>query len=650
MLGTHKYNTLRRRFSPRRFQLRRPDLTLVRRVNRQAEKISSLTDGSIAGEFQRLRDLVAAGAAVADEKIVTPGFALVKEAAQRALGKSHYDVQLLAGAVLARGAVVEMQTGEGKTLASTLPVALQALRGEGVHVATANPYLSQRDFNQLRPVYELLGLSVGLSAEGAGSREKQEAYDCDITYATADEFGYDYLRDEVARRGASRRCLENSLGGQLRDVCGRGLSVVQRRHAAVVVDEVDRVLIDEANAPLVLTAAVGESSDPFPYLQAQDVVEELRDGEHFVVRSGRRDVQLTEAGADYVFKAQQLGVGGQELGVSGHWVMPRLMRPWAVYVEQALRSRLLMRRDTDYVLRHGKVQMLDPNTGQIFAERHWRDGLHQAVEAKEGMRVTEERQSFARIARQRHIQHYRQTCGITGTASGHGREFLQVYGLPIVRIPLRNSCWREELASRYFTDVEAKWRAVTAEIAERHRCGQPVLVGTRTITASRQLAEHLKWAGLSFALLNGIQDAGEAEQIAAAGQSNAITVATNMAGRGTDIKLSPGALEAGGMHVIVAERHDSPSMDRQLIGRSARQGDPGSCRVFGSADDDLIGRRDPELAKKMKRAARDDGSVGLDLDEAIRRLQARAEAENYELRARLLRQELWLSDVVNTVA
>jgi preprotein translocase subunit SecA len=650
MSGIRKYNGLRQRVLPRGYQPRRSEHALVQRVNMQAETFAALDDGSIADEFQRLRELVDDGAAVTDERIATPGFALIKEAARRALGKAHYDVQLLAGAALASGAVAEMQTGEGKTLTSTLPVALQALRGEGVHVATVNRYLAERDFDELRPVYEMLGLSVGLSADGANTNEKQEAYHCDITYATGYELGFDYLRDEVARRAEARQPLGRKVRSQLRGAANVGPPVAQRGHAVAIIDEVDSVLIDEANTPLVLSGSAGEQSDPFPYLQAQDVTEELREGEHFNVRLRERNVQLTEAGADYIFKTQQLGVAGQDLGVSGHWVMPNLMRPWAVYVEQALRARLLMHRDVDYVIRNGEVQIVDQNTGRIFEERHWRDGLHQAVEAKEGARVTEEKRSIARVARQRYMQLYRQPCGMTGTASGHEREFLNVYGLPIVQIPLRKPCQRNELPTRYFADAEAKWLAVGSSIAERHRDGQPILVGTRTIAGSRQLAEQLQQLRLPFQLLNGIQDANESDLIAVAGQAGAITIATNMAGRGTDIKPSDEALSAGGLHVIAAERHDSARIDRQLVGRAARQGDPGSCQFFVSADDDLIERFDPSLAKKMKQVARGDGSVELNLDETIRHLQSKAESESYERRARLLRQELWLNEVLNTVA
>lgn len=613
------------------------DSRLVEMINEFQLGLAEKSDGELASRCSELRELAESGTSVLDEKIVVPGFALVKESAKRTLGMPHYDVQLLAGIALASGAIAEMQTGEGKTLTSALPVFLRALVGEGVHVSTVNSYLTQRDYDELRPVYELLGLSVGISADGASDNEKREAYQRDITYATGYELGFDFLRDEAARRGRRQPALGQKLREGLRGIQVDQFAGVQRGHTFVVIDEVDSVLLDEANTPLILSGPTGQqAASPEIYRESLRIADRLEAGRDYILESEKRSVQLTQVGAETIY-AHGTGPEG-------------LVRPWSSYLEQALRAKHLYEKNVHYVVVSDEIKIVDEYTGRIFDERTWRGGLHQAIEAKEGVPVTDEKCSVARVSRQRYFQLYSQLCGMTGTASGHEQELYSTYRLPIVDIPLRKPSRRELFSTLYFPDEEAKWDAIVAETHERHKSGQPILVGTRTIANSQHLADRLSAIGIPFQLLNGVQDADEAELVSQAGQIGMITIATNMAGRGTDIKPSREAKAAGGLHVIAAERHDSLRIDRQLIGRCARQGDPGTCRFFVSAQDELIERVDPGLSKQLARLAKSEGTANPEFDAAVARIQDKSERENQELRRRLMQQELWLNEVMNTVA
>ena len=644
MRGIQPYTRLTDRFLAKSRHPRASDHTLVSQVNSVAADLGKLPDQNLADRMDELREQVRIDANVTDEKIASIAFALAKEAARRTIGMAHYDVQLLAGIALSSGAIAEMQTGEGKTLTSVLPVILHALKGEGVHVATVNSYLTIRDFSELRPVYEILGFSVGISEDGASDEEKRAAYDCDITYATGYELGFDYLRDEVTRRGRRRSMPGSNFRKGLRGMRENQQPIVQKSHKLAIIDEIDSVLIDEGNTPLILSGPSSKAAiSSHVYKEAARVASTLVVGSDFVVHFDKRMLHLTQHGSDRIYETANPSV--THLLADG-----ALSRPWAAYVEQALRAKLLFERNVHYVISNDEVRIVDEYTGRIFDERSWSDGLHQAVETKEGVTVTEEKRSIARVSRQRYFQLYRQLCGMSGTAAGHEQELFGFYRLPVVVIPLRRPSQRVEQPTAYFPDGEAKWDAITQEIIQRNRNGQPVLVGTRTIANSEYLAHRLSSTGLNYQLLNGVQDEDESQLIGRAGQLGTITIATNMAGRGTDIKLSVEARNVGGLHVIAAERHDSFRVDRQLIGRCARQGDPGSCRFFVAADDDLLQRLDSSLSDKMKRAAKSGGTVSTEYDDAIRRLQSLAEQENYNLRRRLMQQELWLNEVLNTVA
>jgi len=644
MPGIQTYTRLSDRFLAKSRRPRPCDWHLVKKVNGLTAEFAKLTDKNLVDRTDELREKVDKGAAVTDEQIAMTAFGLAKEAARRTLGMAHYDVQLLAGIALSSGAIAEMQTGEGKTLTSVLPVILHALKHEGVHVSTVNNYLARRDFEELQPIYEMLGFTVGISADGASNAQKRAAYACDITYVTGYELGFDYLRDEVSKRGQRQSVAGQDFRLALRGIKSPHQPIVQRSHTLAIIDEIDSVLLDEGNTPLILSGPTSaEAASTKVFQEAARIAETLVAGSDFYIEAEKRLLRLTQQGADRLYSSASVR--------SSNWADDdTLARPWATYVEQALRAKHLFNRNVHYVVSNDEIRIVDEYTGRIFEERSWSDGLHQAVETKEGVTVTAERRSVARVSRQQYFRLYTQLCGMTGTGLGHEQEMLSFYRLPVVVIPLRKPSRRVEAPTVYFPDGQAKWDAITREISDRHKTGQPILVGTRTIENSEYLAHRLSVTGIPFRLLNGVQDEDESKLIAQAGQVGAITIATNMAGRGTDIKLGDEAREAGGLHVVAAERHDSFRVDRQLIGRCARQGDPGTCRFFVAADDDVIKRIDPSLSAKMKRTAKSGGTVSAEYDEAIRRLQANAEAENYELRRRLMQQELWLNEVLNTVA
>jgi preprotein translocase subunit SecA len=557
-------------------------------------------------------------------------FALMSEALQRTLDIRLYDVQLHAGLALARGCVAEMQTGEGKTLACAPAACLHGLRGRGVHIATANAYLAGRDYDWLSPAFRAIGLSVGLLTDSSPATEKRAAYRCDVTYGTGYEFGFDYLRDQLTLRSRTRRPLGHTVWAQLSGADSADTDgLLQRGLCYAIVDEVDNVLLDDADSPLVLSApATEEASDAEAHRLARRLLPQLVQDRDFHVSLSSGFVQLTPAGMDRI----------HDTGVS--IPISTLMRTWAEYVESAIRAEYLLRRDVHYVVTSGAVRIVDESTGRIFSDRSWQDGLHQAVEAKESLPLTAERQPLAQITRQRFYRLYDRLSGMSGTAATSRREFRQVYGLAVESIPLRLPARRDVWPARFFASAEAKWTAIARSVQELYARQRPVLIGTRSIHDSECLADVFRQRGLNFELLNGRQDAAEALVVARAGQAGAITIATNLAGRGTDIRLGPNVSERGGLHVILSEYHDADRIDRQLMGRCARQGDPGSTQTFVSADDALIQRLGPWLATAMRRHSRADGELTVNLVRPLRRLQRMAERQNYASRCALLRRDL----------
>ncbi len=617
-----------------RFRKTRSSRRLVSAIREAAASLRDSSDADLKTQADELRERIFQGRSPADDDILVPGFALMNEAVRRSLSLEYFEGQLLAGVALARGQIAEMQTGEGKTLSAALPAFVHALTGRGVHVVTANSYLAGRDCALLAPAFEWLGLSARLLPERSAPGQKRSAYRADITYGTGYEFGFDYLRDQVAVRKWEQEPLGRSVLNHLSGI-DESDRFLQRGLAFAIIDEVDSVLIDDANSPLILSESSEDLADDAPVHKiARDRLESLEPDRDYWIDPAAGEVQLTEAGSQKIH---------EDLSSIP---LKQLKRPWADYVRQALRAEHLYRRNVQYIVREGRIQLVEESTGRVFEDRHWRDGLHQAIEAKEELAVTAEKLPIAQITRQRFYRLYEGLCGMTGTAVGSEAEFSTFYGLSVVPIPLRKPSQRTVLPARYFADSDARWRAVAEAVRERQSLGQPVLIGTRTIADSLALAERFRSAGISHQLLNGCQDEAEAEIIARAGHAGAVTIATNMAGRGTDILLSPESLAAGGLFVIGTQRHDSSRVDRQLFGRCARQGDPGCAQFFLSADDALIARHEPQLARLMKRAAGPEGEVFLKIDSLLNRTQKRIERSHYHHRRELFEYDQYRESVL----
>ncbi|MCA9054685.1 MAG: translocase [Planctomycetaceae bacterium] len=606
-------------------------------VKKEWSRLEATADGRLADEIADLRTKLPRGAdGRLPSHLLTRTLALTAEAVKRTTGKQYYDVQLLGGIVLARGCIAEMQTGEGKTLTTLLPAVAMALAGRGVHIATTNAYLAQRDCEELRPALELLGLTVGLLPEQHDETAKRVAYRQDVTFGTGYDFGFDYLRDQISARAQEREPLGAELFARL---CGRTYAAaepLQRAATFALVDEADSVLIDEGTMPLILSGSSGEPPDPRLLALAEQLANELTPDEMLVDES-RRSIEFTASGWRRIHG---------DLGAES----ATLRRPWGVYVENAVRAARFLERDVDYVIRDGTVQIVDPQTGRIHSERTWRDGLHQAVEWRERVTVTPERASDARVTRQRYFRCYKQLAGMTGTTGGVEAELRHFYGLWTVQIPTHRPCRREQYPSRYFGTADDRDRAIVAEIAAEQRRGRPVLVGTRTIRHSRALAERLTVEGVPHTVLNGTQDQTEAEIVAQAGRQGTVTIATNMAGRGTDIQLDADSRAAGGLHVIAAEHHPSRRVDRQLAGRAGRQGDPGSCRVFVAAEDELFRLAESDLPTRLRSRADTSGEIVGDYSREITALQERLERRSYEMRRQMVDRDAWLDDVLETLA
>jgi len=605
----------------------RHDLELVDEIRTSTDRVSRLTEPQLLHRAEDLREQFPQGDSSLSDDFLISAFALVSDAARRTIGIVYYDVQLLAGLALARGCVAEMQTGEGKTLVAALPAFTHALTGRGVHVVTANSYLAARDHQLLSPLFESMGLTSALLPERTGTTQKQAAYACDIIYGTGYEFGFDYLRDQIALRQRHSSRLGDSLLGLLRGQAPPESRLAQRGLAFAIIDEVDNILIDDASSPLILcNQAAAEALDTDAHLAARRLIDRLKT-DHYELDNVSGVARLTDVGSRFVYEE------------TNEIPLKSLLRPWSQYVEQAIRARELYRRDVHYVVRGGKVCIVDESTGRIFSERSWRDGLHQAIEANEGLPITAEQQPVARITRQRFFRLYDGLCGMTGTAAGSEREFEEFYSLPVIPISLRMPCKRIVFAPRFFADQQSKWSAIGDEVLDFHRTGRPVLVGTRTIADSETLARQLETRQLRFQLLNGCQDENEAAIVGQAGQRGAITIATNMAGRGTDIKLSTNALDRDGLHVIAAEPHASRRIDRQLFGRCARQGEPGSAQLFVSADDDLLRKNESRLRNRMRKVKSSNNEIRIDLMRSVGNLQEQSERTAFRTRRRLFRSD-----------
>ena len=531
----------------------------ISRLQKTVDKINALesgfqnyTDDKLATSTDKFRERLAAGETL--ENILPEAFAVCREASRRVLGMRHFDVQLMGGMCLHEGKIAEMKTGEGKTLVATLPVYLNALEGKGVHMVTVNDYLARRDSEWMGQLYNFLGLSVGLILHDMDFPERKHAYSCDVTFGTNNEFGFDYLRDNMVVREEQ---------------------MVQRPLHYAIVDEVDSILIDEARTPLIISGPGQKSTEMYAVMAR--AVANLKEGEDYTVDEKQKTVAPND---EVVPKIEKF------LGIHNLYAPENIEQSHCFTM--ALRAKALMKRDRDYVVRDGEIVIVDEFTGRLMTGRRYSDGLHQAIEAKENVRIQRESQTLATITFQNYFRMYDKLAGMTGTAKTEEDEFLKIYKLPVVVIPTNMPVRRVDHPDVVYKNKRAKYRAVTAEVERVHEKGQPVLIGTTSIEQSEELSGYLKKRGIPHSVLNAKFHEKEAQIVADAGQKGIVTIATNMAGRGTDIKLGEGVPELGGLFIIGTERHESRRIDNQLRGRSGRQGDPGESRFYISLEDDLM--------------------------------------------------------------
>jgi preprotein translocase subunit SecA len=618
----------------RRLQARKAfDPTIVEAVRQFSKEAEKLSDAGVKKAAAELRLVLRRdGFSV---PAVAQSFALIREVAGRAVGMRHFDSQIRGGWIILNGMIAEMETGEGKTLTATLPACTAAMAGLPVHVITVNDYLTARDAEWMTPVYKMLGLTVGVVVNGKEPQARRAAYGCDVTYCTNKELTFDYLRDRIALGSQVNRIqlsIERVAGTE-----SRASRLVLRGLFFGIVDEADSVLVDEARTPLIISGRSDQAPEKEMYETALSMVGELREGEDFAIEGGERHVRLT-------------AIGKQKLTAAAD-TLPGVFRGTRRREElatQALVATHVFKRDIHYLVRDDKVQIVDESTGRILPDRSWEQGLHQMVEAKEGCPLTSQQTSVARMTYQRFFRRYLRLAGMTGTAREIAPELWSVYRLPVVKVPTNRPVKRRDLGEAVYATTAEKWGAVVARLRELNQTGRPVLVGTRSVGASEELSRLLTAAGLKHQLLNARQDKEEAEIVAQAGQVGGITVATNMAGRGTDIKLGKGVAELGGLHVIATELHESRRIDRQLFGRCGRQGDPGFFEVILSLEDELSRVYLKGAAGALARRVVGDGrgfSQAL-LRKLVRHAQARAEASHAAIRRELLTMDEQLGDLL----
>ena len=575
----------------------------VAQINSFADAMSKLSDDALRAKTDEFKSRLAKGETL--DQILPEAYAVVREASTRVLGMRHFDVQMMGGVVLHQGRIAEMKTGEGKTLVATLPVYLNALTGKGVHVITVNDYLATRDSEQMGKLYNFLGLSVGLIVHGLDFNQRKEAYAADITYGTNNEFGFDYLRDNMVMHP------EN---------------MVQRELNYALVDEVDSILIDEARTPLIISGPAEKPKDY--YTVVSKLIPRLRAEEDYTVDEKAKNVMLTEEGVSHVEKL----LGIENLADERNMEL-------AHHVNQGLRAHVIMKRDRDYVVRDDQVIIVDEFTGRLMFGRRYSEGLHQAIEAKEGVKIEKESQTLATITFQNYFRMYNKLAGMTGTAKTEEDEFRGIYGMDVVIIPTNKPVVREDRPDVVYRTQMGKYKAIVEKVVERYQAGQPVLVGTVSIQISEFLSELLKRRGIPHQVLNAKYHDKEAEIVALAGQPNTVTIATNMAGRGTDIVLGEGVKDLGGLYIIGTERHEARRIDNQLRGRSGRQGDPGFTQFYISLEDDLMRRFGADnITGIMDKIGMDDDMPieNKMISKSIETAQKRVEVRNFEIRKNVL--------------
>ncbi len=583
---------------------------VVSEINDFEPEMQKLSDEQLRGKTAEFRQRLENGQELED--LLPEAFAVAREASVRALGMRPFDVQLIGGIVLHQGTIAEMKTGEGKTLVATMPVYLNALSGKGVHLVTVNDYLAKRDSEWMGKLYKFLGLNVGCIVHGLDDNERQQAYNADITYGTNNEFGFDYLRDNMKFRKEE---------------------LVQRELNYAIVDEVDSILIDEARTPLIISGPAEKSTEL--YYRVNRIIPPLREEEHYTKEEKSKTVALTEEG---VARVERL-LGIENLYDPAHMTINH-------HVQQALRAHVLFKRDVDYIVKDGEVVIVDEFTGRLMPGRRYSEGLHQALEAKEAVKVENENQTLASITFQNYFRMYDKLAGMTGTAETEAAEFAKIYKLDVLVVPTHMKMIRKDHPDCIYRTESEKFKAVAREIKELYEIKRPVLVGTISITKSEKLSEMLKRTGIPHQVLNAKQHEKEAEIVARAGQPGSVTISTNMAGRGTDIVLGPGVVDLGGLHIIGTERHESRRIDNQLRGRSGRQGDPGSSRFYLSLEDDLMrifaADRLSGLMQRIGMAEDEPIEHGL-ISKAIENAQSRVEDHNFSIRKNIIEYD----DVMN---
>ena len=582
----------------------------VAKINAFTDAVAKLSDSELQAKTDEFKARLANGETL--DQLLPEAYAVVREASTRVLGMRHFDVQLMGGVILHQGRIAEMKTGEGKTLVATLPVYLNALTGKGVHVITVNDYLATRDSEQMGKLYNFLGLSVGLIVHGLDFNQRKEAYAADITYGTNNEFGFDYLRDNMVMHPQN---------------------MVQRELNFALVDEVDSILIDEARTPLIISGVAEKPKDY--YTMVSKIIPRLKAEQDYTVDEKAKNVVLTEEGVTHV--EQLLGINN---------LSDESNMELAHHVNQGLRAHVIMHRDRDYVVKDGQVIIVDEFTGRLMFGRRYSEGLHQAIEAKEGVKIEKESQTLATITFQNYFRMYNKLAGMTGTAKTEEDEFRGIYGMDVVIIPTNKPVVREDRPDVVYRTQMGKYKAIVEKVVERYEAGQPVLVGTVSIQISELISELLRRRGIPHQVLNAKYHEKEAEIVAQAGQSKMVTIATNMAGRGTDIVLGEGVKDMGGLYIIGTERHEARRIDNQLRGRSGRQGDPGFTQFYISLEDDLMRRFGADnITGIMDKIGMDDDMPieNKMISKSIETAQKRVEVRNFEIRKNVLEYD----DVMN---
>ncbi|WLR50551.1 preprotein translocase subunit SecA [Bacillus tianshenii] len=579
---------------------------VVEDVEALGAEMEKLSDDELKAKTAEYKERVQKGESL--DKIMPEAYALVREASTRVLGMRPYPVQLMGAVALHEGNISEMKTGEGKTLASTMPAYLNALTGKGVHIITVNEYLASRDAEEMGQLYDFLGLTVGLNLNSMSREEKKEAYECDITYGTNNEFGFDYLRDNMVLYKEQ---------------------MVQRPLHFAIIDEVDSILVDEARTPLIISGSAKKSANL--YHQANGFVRTLKREDDYTYDEKTKNVQLTEEGINKAERAFKI----DNLFDISHVQLTH-------HINQALKAHVSMHRDADYVVQDGEIVIVDQFTGRMMKGRRYSDGLHQAIEAKEGLQIQNESMTLATITFQNYFRMYDKLSGMTGTAKTEEEEFRNIYNMSVVVIPTNKPIARNDRPDLIYKTMDGKFRAVVEDIAERHSNGQPILVGTVNIETSELISRYLKKKGIPHHVLNAKNHEKEADIIENAGQKGAVTIATNMAGRGTDIKLGEGVIDVGGLAVIGTERHESRRIDNQLRGRAGRQGDPGMSVFYLSMEDELMRRFGSDNMRSMmeRLGMEDDQPIESKLvSRAVESAQKRVEGNNFDARKTLLQYD-----------